>query len=178
MESRDVKVPGNVEVLLEGGSVRVNGPLGTLSEDFSHVLSVRLVKEGDVVRVETLGKSRRKELAAIGTVAAHIRNMITGVTKGYTYKLKIVYAHFPMSVKVQRDRVVIENFTGERRPRFAEVLENVKVSVEGDDVVVKGLSIGDVSQTAANIEQATRVKAKDPRVFLDGIYVYDRSEGM
>lgn len=125
-----------------------------------------------------MGKSRRKELAAIGTVAAHIRNMVTGVTKGYTYKLKIVYAHFPMSVKVQRDRVVIDNFTGERRPRFAEVLENVKVTVEGDDVVVKGLSISDVSQTAANIEQATRVKAKDPRVFLDGIYVYDRSEGM
>ena len=178
MESRDVKVPGNVEVLLEGGSVKVKGPLGTLSEDFTHVLGVRLVKEGDDVRVETLGKSRRKELAAIGTVAAHIRNMVTGVTKGYTYKLKIVYAHFPMSVKVQRDRVVIDNFTGERRPRFAEVLENVKVTVEGDDVVVKGLSISDVSQTAANIEQATRVKAKDPRVFLDGIYVYDRSEGM
>jgi large subunit ribosomal protein L6 len=44
--------------------------------------------------------------------------------------------------------------------------------------VVQGLNLEDVSQTAANIEQATKVKKKDPRVFLDGIYVYEQNEGM
>ena len=47
-----------------------------------------------------------------------------------------------------------------------------------EDVTVEGINLEDVSQTAANIEQATKVKNKDPRVFLDGLYVYERKEGI
>ena len=104
--------------------------------------------------------------------------MITGVTKGYQYKLKIVFSHFPISVKLQDKSVLIENFTGERRPRRIKLIGNVKVKIEPDDIVVEGANLEEVSQTAANIEQATRVRNKDPRVFLDGIYVYERNEGM
>jgi len=104
--------------------------------------------------------------------------MITGVTKGYSYKLKIVFSHFPISVKVQDKTVLIENFTGERRPRRVKTLGDVKIKVEAEDIIVEGVNLEDVSQTAANIEQATRVRRKDPRVFLDGIYVYERSEGV
>jgi len=73
--------------------------------------------------------------------------------------------------------VLIENFTGERRGRKAKIIGDVKVKVESEDVLVEGINLEDVSQTAANIEQATKVKKKDPRVFLDGIYVYERKEG-
>ena len=104
--------------------------------------------------------------------------MITGVTKGYQYKLKIVFSHFPISVKLQDKSVLIENFTGERRPRRIKLIGNVKVKIEPDDIIVEGANLEEVSQTAANIEQATRVRNKDPRVFLDGIYVYERNEGM
>ena len=55
---------------------------------------------------------------------------------------------------------------------------DVKVKVQGEDIIVEGLNLENVSQTAANIEQATKVKNKDPRVFLDGIYVFERNEGM
>ncbi|MEM2926101.1 MAG: 50S ribosomal protein L6, partial [Candidatus Bathyarchaeia archaeon] len=99
-------------------------------------------------------------------------------TKGYTYKLKIVYAHFPMSVKVLGDKIVIENFAGERGQRIAKIFGNCKVAVQGDDVIVKGIDIDDVSQTAASIEGATNVRSKDPKVFLDGIFLYERMEGM
>jgi large subunit ribosomal protein L6 len=104
--------------------------------------------------------------------------MITGVTKGYQYKLKIVFSHFPISVKLQDKSVLIENFTGERRPRRIKLIGSVKVKIEPDDIIVEGSNLEEVSQTAANIEQATRVRNKDPRVFLDGIYVYERNEGM
>jgi large subunit ribosomal protein L6 len=104
--------------------------------------------------------------------------MITGVEKGFLYKLKIVFSHFPISVKVQDKTVLIENFTGERRSRRAKIIGDVKVKVESEDVTVEGINLEDVSQTAANIEQATKVKNKDPRVFLDGIYVYERKEGI
>jgi large subunit ribosomal protein L6 len=89
-----------------------------------------------------------------------------------------VFSHFPISVKVDGKKIVMENFTGERSPRIAKIMGETKVAVKGEDVIVQGLSIEDVSQTAANVEQATKIKVKDPRVFLDGIYVYERHEGM
>ena len=73
---------------------------------------------------------------------------------------------------------MIENFTGERSPRVVEIVGGTKVKVRGEDIIVQGTNIEDVSQTAANIQQATKIKRKDPRVFLDGIYVYERLEGM
>jgi large subunit ribosomal protein L6 len=73
-----------------------------------------------------------------------------------------------------RKRVVIENFMGEKAPRTARIVGDVEVEVSGDEITVKGIRLQDVSQTAANIEQATKVKGKDLRVFLDGIYVYEK----
>jgi large subunit ribosomal protein L6 len=104
--------------------------------------------------------------------------MITGVRKGFTYKLKIVFSHFPISVKTKEKTILIENFTGERNPRKARIIGNAQVKIQGDDVVVQGINLEEVSQTAANIEQATRIRRKDPRVFLDGVYVYEKAEGM
>jgi len=175
-EVRSVEIPEGVEVRVEGRTVTVRGEKGTLRRDFSHApVSIKL--EGDRVLVWA-NWPRRRESALVGTVASHIQNMITGVTKGFTYKLKIVFSHFPISVKVDGKRVLIENFTGEKAPRVAKIVGDTEVIVKGDDVIVRGINIEDVGQTAANIEQATKIKKKDPRVFLDGIYIYERREGM
>jgi large subunit ribosomal protein L6 len=109
----------------------------------------------------------------LGTAAAHIRNMIRGVTKGYRYNLRTVYAHFPVTVKVdEKSKTLrVENFTGEKTPRTAQILDGVKVAVKGDDIAVEGIDLAAVSQTAANIQNATKIKKKDLRVFLDGIYI-------
>jgi large subunit ribosomal protein L6 len=84
----------------------------------------------------------------------------------------------PITVKLQTKAVLVENFTGERRARKAKILGDVKVKLEGDDIIVQGANLEDVSQTAANIETMTRVTNKDPRVFLDGLFVFERNEGM
>lgn len=122
----------------------------------------------------------KREVALVGTALAHIRNMIRGVAKGYTYKLKIVYAHFPVTVKVQdkERKLTIENFTGEKTPRRVRIVGSAKVKVVSDELHVQGNSLSDVSQTAANIQTATKIKEKDQRVFLDGIYIFEKSEGM
>lgn len=179
MSSRFIEIPEDVSVEIDGLKVKVKGPLGELYKDFSHAVGQLTIRNiGDKVIVEVVGKSRRNKLALVGTIAAHIRNMMIGVTKGFTYRLKIVYAHFPISVKVKGDYVVIENFIGERSPRYAKIVGNVKVKIEQDDVVVKGVDVEEVGQTAANIENATRVVSRDPRIFLDGIFIYNREVGM
>jgi len=171
-----VEIPENVEVMLEGKAVTVKGEKGTLTRDFSHApVSIRL--EGREVKVWA-NWPRKREEALVGTVCSHVKNMITGVTKGFTYKLKIVFSHFPISVKVTGNKALIENFIGERSPRIAKIMGDVKVTVKGEDVIVQGINIEDVSQTAANIQDATKIKRRDPRKFLDGIYVYERLQGM
>lgn len=175
--SRTIQVPDGVDITLDKRKVTVKGAKGTLTRDFSYVPVSIEAKDAKAVRVWAEWP-RKKEASLVGTVNSHIQNMITGVEKGFLYKLKIVFSHFPISVKVQDETVLIENFTGERRARKAKIIGDVKVKVESEDVTVAGINLEDVSQTAANIEQATKVKKKDPRVFLDGIYVYERKEGM
>ncbi len=173
---KSIEVPDGVEVQVEGRVVTVEGEKGTLTRDFSKA-PVTIELDEKTVRVRA-NWPRKREAALVGTVGSHIQNMILGVTKGFTYKLKIVFSHFPISVKVKESTVLIENFTGERSPRKARIMGDVKVLTKGDDVVVQGINLEDVSQTAVNIQNATKVKKKDPRVFLDGIYVYERLDGM
>jgi len=173
---KSIEIPEGVEVRVEGRTVTVGGERGRLTQDFSHT-PISIATNGNTVRVWA-NWPRKKEASLVGTVCSHVQNMITGVTKGFTYKLKIVFAHFPVSVKVTDGKVLIENFTGERGSRTARIIGETTVKVKDEDVVVQGINIADVSQTAANIEQATKVKRKDPRVFLDGIFIYERGEGM
>jgi large subunit ribosomal protein L6 len=175
--SKTLQVPDDVELKIEGRKVTVNGAKGTLTRDFSYV-SISIDSTSDKTVRVWAEWPRKKEASLVGTIYSHIQNMITGVKKGFSYKLKIVFSHFPMSVKVQGKTVVIENFTGERRARRVKIVGDVQVKVQSEDVIVEGINLEEVSQTAANIEQATKVKKKDPRVFLDGIYVYERNEGM
>ena len=171
-----IEVPKDVRVNMEESMVVVKGPLGECKKDFSKT-PVQLTLEGERVIVKPYAQ-RKRDLAMVNTTRSLIKNMIQGVTEGFTYRLKIVYAHFPVSVKTKGDEVYVENFYGERSPRIAKIVGDCKVSVEGDDVVVKGVSKEDAGQTAANIEQVTRVKRKDQRVFLDGIYVYEKASSI
>jgi len=175
-KSETIQVPEDVEVGLEGRRITVKGSLGTLTRDFSHE-PVSIELDGKTIRVSAEWP-RKREAALVGTVCSHVQNMIIGVKKGFTYKLKIVFSHFPVSAKLKERTVLIENFTGERNPRKAKIIGNVEVSIQGEDIIVRGINLEDVSQTAANIEQATKVKRKDPRIFLDGLYVYEQAEGM
>ena len=136
---KSIEIPEGVEVKVEGRGVTVTGEKGTLTRDFSHT-SVSIMLEGTVVKVGVKWP-RKREASFVGTISSHIQNMITGVTKGFTYKLKVIFAHFPMSVKIQNDRVIIENFSGERKPRIAKIREDVKVNVDGEDVIVKGINL-------------------------------------
>jgi len=178
LAQRTMQIPEGIQLTIDGRKLKAAGPKGTLEEDFSH-LPVNFAIESGTLRVYAAW-ARKREVALVGTALAHVRNMIKGVSSGYTYKLKVVYAHFPVTIKVQdkEKRLSIENFTGEKTPRHAEIVGSAKVKVVSDEVHVQGANLQDVSQTASNIQSATKIKDKDQRVFLDGIYIFEKSQGM
>lgn len=167
-----VGIPAEVSLTLEGKKVTVSGERGEVVRDFGHT-RLDLETDGGSLRVWAVNP-KKKEASLVNTVAAHVRNMIKGVTEGFTYRLKIVFVHFPMTVRIQGRRVVIQNFIGERKPREAKIAGRAEVRVEGEDVIVEGVDIEEVAQTAANIQQAMKIRRKDLRKFLDGIYVYSK----
>jgi large subunit ribosomal protein L6 len=168
-----VKLPTGVDARLTGRTVSVKGPKGELSRTFPPS-RVEILKDekGLLVRCSL---PRRSEKASVGTFASHLKNLVDGVTKGFEYRLKTVFAHFPIKSSVKGDTFVIENFLGERSPRKARILSGVKVEAKGEFVTVSGVDLEKVSQTAANIERATKVRGKDIRVFQDGIYIIQKA---
>jgi len=170
-----VQMPEGVSATLAGRMLTVRGKLGEAKKNFDKI-NVDVAVEGNRVVFRPFS-TKKKDNVIINTVSSIVNNMVTGVTKGYTYKVKVVYAHFPITVKTKGKQVMVENFVGERSPRIAEIVGDSKVTTEGDDVIVKGVSLEDVGQTAANIELATKIKRKDQRVFLDGLYIYHKEQG-
>ena len=173
----EIEIPDTVTVRKQGNIVIVGGKLGTLQKDLTRLpISVDLKDKKLVIKPPG---TRKRDLAITNTAKSIIQSMIKGVEKGFTYKLKIVYAHFPISVKAKGKEIYVENYFGERAPRVSHVVgDTTKVNIVGEDVLVQGPSLENVSQTAANIEFSTKVKGKDQRVFLDGVYIYSKEEGM
>ncbi|MDP8011345.1 MAG: 50S ribosomal protein L6 [Thermoplasmata archaeon] len=169
-----IDLPQGVSATLVNGLLTIRGPKGQLKRTFLDD-RVHMSLEGNKIIIN-VSLPDRKDLALAGTWNAHIRNMIKGVQEGYVYKLKIVYAHFPMKVNIKGKEVIIENFLGEKTPRKAEIFGDVKVEVKNDIVTVTGINIEEVGQTAANIERATKIKNYDPRVFQDGIYIISKGD--
>ncbi len=167
-----IEAPKGVTLVLEGDDVVVRGPNGELKRRFYYP-GVKITQEdGNIVIISLY--PRKRQLAIIGTFVSHIKNMIKGVTEGFTYKLKVVYSHFPVTVKVKGNEVIVENFLGERVPRKTEIFGICKVKVKGQEVTVEGINKEDVGQTAARLEQLTKIKGKDRRIFQDGIYLIEK----
>ena len=171
-------------VLSEGVGCAISDSMVTLSKDgksisreFIHSRVSVLMTDGNVEVFCDL--PRRKERALAGTWCAHLRNMNKGLTDGFEYRLKAVYSHFPMTLKVNGSILTINNLFGERVPRKAELPwtpAEVTVKVENKtEVVVSGVDKEKVGQTSANIERACRIRGRDRRVFQDGVYIVEKA---
>ncbi len=164
----EVEISEGVEVSFEGAKLTFKGPKGELSREFRHPKIKLEKKDGKIVMSSE--DEKKKVKAMMGTWRAHMKNMETGVSKGWTCSLKLVYAHFPVKLEQKDSRLVIKNFLGAKSDRGAEILEGVEMKLEGDDVKLSGPDKEKVGQSSANIERATHVKGYDRRVFQDGIY--------
>ena len=172
----ELEIPDGVTVSYNKPMITVQGPLGKTWKSFKKIPVTIDVKDGKVL-FKAQG-TRDKNRAIMNTARSLIRNLCEGVVEGYTIKMKIVFSHFPITVKVDGKTVLIENFQGERAARKTKIWGETKVMPKGDDVIITGHVLTDVSQTAAEIENGSRVKNKDHRVFLDGVYKFEKKKGI
>jgi len=173
---KELQIPEGVNIDINKKIVKVSGDKGSLEREFKYFHDIKIEKKDDKIIVSSKS-DRRKVKAMVGTIIAHIRNMIKGVTKGYIYNMKIVYSHFPITVKIEGDKVLINNFIGEKIPRIARIMGNTKVELNGQNIIITGIEREDVGQTMGNIEQACRITKFDRRVFQDGIYFTGEEDG-
>jgi len=177
-----LEVPENVKVSIKSRLVTVEGPRGKLVKDLSHLaVNFSLLKKGQI-GIE-IHHGNRKNVATLRTVRTLINNLIIGVTKGFKYKMRYVYAHFPINVNLNKNgetglwEVEIRNFIGEKIVRNVVMQPGVEVEIskaQKDELVLFGNSLEGVSQSAADIQQICRVRNKDIRKFLDGLYVSEK----
>jgi len=161
-----VDVPPGVSATLESNVVAVKGAKGSARKEFK-VSGIGIsLKDG---KFEVDGKN----IKAINTVKRSILKLIEGCSSGFSKRMIIRYAHFPIKVSVKGGAFIIDNFGGEKLQRKANVIGDTKIKIAGQELAIEGPSLDDVTQTVANIRQATKTKKKDSRVFQDGIYVIE-----
>ncbi|KAJ2654986.1 60S ribosomal protein L9B [Coemansia sp. RSA 1200] len=170
-----VNIPEGVQVQIKARQIRVTGPRGTLSRDLRHI-QVDLQRPSKTQIRVVVWQGGRKHVACIRTVCSHITNLINGVTKGFEYRVACVHAHFPINVTIlaEENAVEVRNFLGEKFVRKIQLYDGVKIEqskARKEELILTGNDVNAVSQSAASIQQATRVRRKDIRKFLDGVYV-------
>merc|ERR1712121_610177 len=175
--SLQVKIPEGIGATVNNRIITIKGKRGTLRKSFKHTqLDVKMLGKKRIQVEKWFGS--RKDIATVRTVISHIENMMKGVTNGYRYKMKSVYAHFPINIAIQDNGQTVEvrNFLGEKYVRRVTMSKGVQCVQTGqkDEIAVEGNDLELVSQSAASIQQCVLVKNKDIRKFLDGIYVSDK----
>jgi large subunit ribosomal protein L6 len=169
---KDVEIPDGVEVTVNEREITVKGPKGEIKRDFDNPRfnSFIELKSGKKF-IATPTNDRKLVRAVSGTITAHVKNMIIGVTKGHRYRMKIYYSHFPINVEVKDKEIYIKNFLGEKAPRIASIIGETDVKPGKEFVMLEGINVEDVGQTALNIEHVCTITKRDRRVFNDGVYI-------
>lgn len=167
--TREIEVPEGVSASVSGNDFVVKGNGKEIERSFDLGKIKASVKDGKIVLVAK-GATRR-ESKMIGTVWAHLKNMVKGVGEDFVYELEVCNVHFPMNVKIDGNRIVIKSFLGETTERISKIHPEAKVDIKGNIITVTSHDIEAAGQTAANLEKATRLIGKDRRIFQDGIYI-------
>jgi len=169
-----IEIPKVVKVKLEGFAFEAQGPKGKVSKIFKNEYVTMELKDKNI-RIYTK-REKKTDIAVVGTWASIVNSAFIGVTKGFIYTMKIVYAHFPVKVTVKGNQVLLDNFLGEKSPRKITLGPETKVTVKGDLVTVEGSDLEATGNAAASIERMSKIKGFDPRVFQDGIYIVRKGD--
>ncbi len=147
-----IQIPANVEVTYAQNTLTVKGPKGTLTRPISEEIAVTIA---DNAIAFAPVKDTKLARALWGTYAAHLRNMITGVTEGFTKVLEIEGVGY--RAEAQGNKVKLS--VGFSHPVELIAPEGVQITTEKGIITVTGIDIDVVGQFAADIRA---VKKPEP----------------
>ncbi|MGO1739738.1 MAG: 50S ribosomal protein L6 [Actinomycetaceae bacterium] len=146
-----VTVPTGVDVTIEGPSVSVKGPKGTLAHTVAEPIVVARDDEGQIV--VTRPDDERESRSLHGLTRTLINNMVIGVTEGYTKGLEIVGTGYRVVAKGSN----LEFALGFSHPVLVEPPEGITFTVESPTKIkISGIDKQLVGETAANIRKIRR----------------------
>lgn len=146
-----VTIPSGVEVNAAGGVLTVKGPNATLTRDIRDEVTVA-VDGGEVTLTPQAGKLAQ---ALWGTYASHVRNMITGVTDGFTKVLEIEGVGYRAAI--EGNSIVLN--VGFSHPVKLDIPEGISATVEKSEIILKGADKDALGQFAADVR---KVKKPEP----------------
>lgn len=171
--SQKIDVPSGIEVEIIGSKIKIKGKEGEITKELN-LGKVNIEKKNNQIILSN-DNSTKKEKKIMNTSTAHIKNMLKGVQKKYEYKLKICSSHFPMTVKIEGNKVIIKNFLGEKKNREVLLPKGVEVKLDKEFITIISQNKELAGQAAANFETITKIRNRDKRIFQDGIYITDKS---
>lgn len=144
LAKRPIAVPPATEITISGGEVRVKGPKGTLVRPANRLINIEVGAEG--VQVSTKSETIEAR-AALGTYASHVRNMLEGVTKGFSKKLLVEGVGYKWEVQGKTLKLAL----GFSHPVIVPIPEGLTAVVDKSGLTITGFDKEVVGQFAANI---------------------------
>ena len=170
---RKIEIPEGISAEVKGNLFHVKGPEGENSRKFK-IGKLEFAIEENRVSIGSKNATKR-EKKLMNALASHIKNMILGAQKKFEYELKAVFSHFPITIDIKGQEILIKNFLGEKVPRKTTISKNVEIEVNGSTIIVRSIDKELAGQAAADLETATRIRARDKRVFQDGIFMIKKA---
>ena len=145
-----IAVPAGVEVKVDGSTVTVKGPKGTLTKEFKPSMSIAV--DGGFVTV-TRPDDEKENRALHGLTRTLINNMVVGVTEGYQKVLEVNGVGYRAAKAGNKLTLSL----GYSHPVEMEDPEGIETVMEGQNkIIVKGISKEKVGQYAAEIRDKRR----------------------
>lgn len=141
---RTIPVPAGVEIKISDDAVVVKGKNGELTRPLHSGVSV--VLENNEITVSPKGKSRLSR-ALWGTYAAHVKNMIHGVTESFVKKLSVEGIGYKAEVTGSNIKLQV----GFSHPVLVPIPQGITVAVEKNIITVTGADKDKVGQFAASV---------------------------
>lgn len=169
---REIELPEGVSIVIDNQFLAIKGPKGEVNRKIKKG-NVTIKAENKKIIIESNSQTK-EDKKTIGSLAAHIKNMIKGSSQSHTYTLKICSGHFPMNVSINDNKLTVKNFLGEKVPRVLQLKQGAEVKIESDTINVSSANKEIAGQVSADIEQLTRRPGYDSRIFQDGIYIINK----
>lgn len=169
----EIEIPEEITSIIEGDFITMKKDNKEIKRKLNRLINTKI--EGNKIIINSK-KTSKKERKIFGTVKAHIKNMIKGLTEGFRYKLEVANVHFPMTVSFDNNKhvFIVKNFLGEKKDRIIKSIPGVDVNINKNIIELESIDIEKAGQVATNLEKGTKIRKKDRRIFQDGIFLVEK----